>query len=242
MNSAPIVRRAPFAAPMPGGSLLALSLLALCLLIAMEATDVDRIVEDWIFDPISGSFPLRHDTFLEVVLHYWSKYLVALIAGIALFRFALSFFVAAVKSERRLSLFVALSIMLSTTAVSGLKLANHKHCPWDLERYGGGLPYARLLDSGSPALRPGRCFPAGHASTGFSLLCFYFVGLARRNARLARAGLGLGLLAGLGLGYGRMLQGAHFLSHVLWSGAVCWLVILGLYAVIVARRSYALAR
>jgi len=29
-----------------------------------------------------------------------------------------------------------------------------------------------------------------------------------------------------------MLQGANFLSHVLWSGIVCWLVIFLLYLVI----------
>ena len=58
---------------------------------------------------------------------------------------------------------------------------------------------------------------------------FYFVGLVRRNRWLSRAGLALGIAAGLVLGLGRMLQGAHFLTHVLWSGIVCWLVILGLY-------------
>ena len=41
-----------------------------------------------------------------------------------------------------------------------------------------------------------------------------------------------GLIAGLALGFGRMAQGAHFLSHVLWSGIVCWFVLLALYALI----------
>jgi len=33
-------------------------------------------------------------------------------------------------------------------------------------------------------------------------------------------------------GLARIAQGAHFLSHNLWSGLVCWLVILAIYVVI----------
>jgi len=36
----------------------------------------------------------------------------------------------------------------------------------------------------------------------------------------------------LTLGGGRIAQGAHFLSHVLWSGVVCWLVMVLLYALL----------
>jgi len=39
-------------------------------------------------------------------------------------------------------------------------------------------------------------------------------------------------MAGLALGMVRVAQGAHFLSHNLWSALVCWLVILALYVAI----------
>jgi membrane-associated PAP2 superfamily phosphatase len=209
--------------------LVTLPLAGTAALLALEATDLDRIVQSWFFDPLTGGFPLRYNTFLEVVLHYWTKYVVALIAGLAIAGFLLSFTVAALRPHRRLLLFVSASIALSTAAVTSLKLVSGKHCPWDLEQYGGLLPYTKLLEPAPPAAASGHCFPAGHASTGFSLLAFYFAGRARCSPRLARAGLILGLSAGLVLGFGRMLQGAHFLTHVLWSGVVCWLVILLLY-------------
>ena len=43
----------------------------------------------------------------------------------------------------------------------------------------------------------------------------------------------VGFAAGLLLGMARVVQGAHFLSHNLWSGLVCWLVILALYLAII---------
>ena len=197
-------------------------------MLALDATDVDRIVENRFYDPATANFPLRHDPFLEVVLHYWTKYVVASIASLAFAGFLLSFVSAVLRQHRRLLLYVGLSIALSTAAVTLLKLVSGKHSPWDLIDYGGLIPYAKLLERAA-VTKPGHCFPAGHASTGFSLLVFYFVGCVRGNPVLARSGLALGLLAGLVLGFGRMLQGAHFLTHVLWSGIVCWLVILGLY-------------
>jgi membrane-associated PAP2 superfamily phosphatase len=207
-------------------------LLAAAALLGLEATDVDRTVSMWFFDPASGMFPLRYNIFLETVLHQWTKYVVVLLACLALAGLALSFIVAPLRPQRRLLLFVALSLVLAPATVSGLKLLSNKHCPWDLEEFGGFLPYTRLLDTTPPGLKAGNCFPAGHASTGFVLMAFYFAGRARQRPGLARAGLAAGLAAGMVLGLGRMLQGAHFLSHTLWSAVACWTVLALLYAAI----------
>jgi len=75
----------------------------------------------------------------------------------------------------------------------------------------------------------GQCFPAGHASTGFALMAFYFAAYRARRHALARAALSIGVLAGLLLGISRIAQGAHFVSHVLWAGLICWLVMLALH-------------
>jgi membrane-associated PAP2 superfamily phosphatase len=211
-------------------------LLAAAVLLGLEATDVDRMVSAWFFDPASGMFPLRYNIFLETVLHQWTKYVVVLIACLAIAGLALSFIVAPLRPQRRLLLFLALSLVLAPATVSGLKLLSNKHCPWDLEEFGGFLPYTRLLDSTPPGFKPGNCFPAGHASTGFVLMAFYFAGRSRRRPGFARAGLAAGLAAGMALGLGRMLQGAHFLSHTLWSAVVCWTVLALLYAAILRPR------
>jgi len=45
------------------------------------------------------------------------------------------------------------------------------------------------------------------------------------------------LLLGFALGMGRVAQGAHFVSHNLWSALICWLVVLALYELLLRRAS-----
>lgn len=71
----------------------------------------------------------------------------------------------------------------------------------------------------------GNALPSAHASAGFVLLAFFFIGCLTDNPRLRILGLWLGLSAGLLFGLMRIVQGYHFFSQVLWSCAV-----MGLYA------------
>lgn len=85
------------------------------------------------------------------------------------------------------------------------------------------MKFTALLAERAPTANPGRCWPGGHASAGFSLLALFFV-LRDRKPRAAR----MTLLFALGLGtlfsLGRMLQGAHFLSHNLWTLLIDWVI------------------
>ncbi len=200
-----------------------------CALVVLDTIDIDRIVAHWFFDPATASFPLRHAFFLDTVMHHGAKVPVALVTCLVIAGFLLSYVVTALEPLRRILLYLGLALAIAPATVSVLKTTSARHCPWDLEEFGGLVPYARLLDPAPPSIRPGRCFPAGHASTGFTLMAFYFAGRALQRRFLSRAGLAAGLLLGVALGTGRMIQGAHFLSHTLWSGLVCWIVALCLY-------------
>ncbi len=204
---------------------------ALLLVFVFEYTDLDRAISDFFYDPALRHFPLQHDWFLEVVMHHWAKYLIVMIAVGALAGFLASFKVAALRPQRRVLLFVFLALALGPATVSTLKLILAKHCPYDLDIYGGFAPYLRLLDAPVPDVRPGQCFPGGHASGGFALMAFYFVWY-RHHPQRAFAVLAAGFLYGFILGAGRLLQGAHFLSHNLWAAVVVWLVALLLYRLI----------
>ena len=125
-------------------------------------------------------------------------------------------------------MFLLLSLALGPATVAVLKDTTNTHCPYDLQIYGGGAPYVRLLEHAPADAAPGHCFPGGHASGGFALMAFYFVWW-RRRPRLAFAALGGGFAYGFGLGFTRLMQGAHFLSHNLWAAVVCWFVIVILY-------------
>ncbi|RMR62467.1 hypothetical protein ALP83_200087 [Pseudomonas syringae pv. actinidiae] len=56
-----------------------------------------------------------------------------------------------------------------------------------------------------------------------------------RKPKLAKAGLIAAFSLGTIFSIGRMLQGAHFLSHNLWTAVFCWLICLGVYYFILYR-------
>ncbi|RML36691.1 PAP2 super protein, partial [Pseudomonas syringae pv. maculicola] len=82
--------------------------------------------------------------------------------------------------------------------------------------------------------KPGRCWPGGHAATGFTLFALFFM-LRDRRPRLAKLGLALALGLGSIFSAGRMLQGAHFFSHNIWTAVFCWLICLGVYYFVLYR-------
>jgi len=98
------------------------------------------------------------------------------------------------------------------------------------ERWGRPRPYEITAFAGAhayvPALRPGgpcrgNCsFVSGHAATGFAL-----VSLATFSTRSRRRKWFLwALCGGLLIGAGRVVQGGHFVSDVLFAGWFMWVV------------------
>ncbi len=99
---------------------------------------------------------------------------------------------------------------------------------------GGQETYSELLSPRPATDKPGRCWPGGHAATGFTLFALFFM-FRDRKPRLAKAGLILAFTLGSIFSVGRMLQGAHFLSHNLWTAVFCWLICLGVYYFVLYR-------
>src|SRR5690606_31792840 len=115
------------------------------------------------------------------------------------------------------------SLALSTSIVTPLKTLTGVHCPWSLNEFGGTQTYTPLLSERAPSEKPGRCWPGGHASAGFALVALFFT-LRDRRPRLARIALVVALGLGTVFSIGRMMQGAHFLSHNLWTLLLDWTI------------------
>ena len=133
---------------------------------------------------------------------------------------------------RRLSLAgrvqLAVAPMAAALAVSLLKAGSSTSCPWDLDLFGGPAHHvshwSALADGG-----PGRCFPSGHASSGFSFAGGYFA-FQDSDPALARRWLAAALGSGIVFGLAQQWRGAHFMSHTLWSAVACWCAALALAA------------
>lgn len=117
---------------------------------------------------------------------------------------------------------LAVATLAAALAVSLLKGLSPVSCPWDLATFGG---LARHVNHWSlqPDGGSGHCFPAGHASAGFGFVSGFF-SFRDANPMLARQWLAMALAAGLLFGAAQQLRGAHFMSHTLWTGWICWVV------------------
>lgn len=169
-------------------------------------------------------FPLRDHWLLSDVLHTGGKFLAWLLV---ITLCALIVWPVGVLRElspaRRTQLVV--SALLASALVALLKAGSQTSCPWDLHDFGGVARYASHWagwlnpDGGS-----GQCFPAGHATSGFAFLGGYFA-LRDERPGLAKAWAATALIAGFVLGFAQQLRGAHFMSHTLWTGWVCWMTV-----------------
>lgn len=123
-------------------------------------------------------------------------------------------------------LIVLLSTLLVPLVIGSLKSVTNIPCPKDIVHYGGEVPHATVLKGypqGFMQKNKARCFPAGHASGGFSLLSLFFLFKKRKNKIFAvYFALGLGWITG----FYKMMIGDHFLSHTVVSMLLAWLLIL----------------
>jgi len=208
----------------------------LLMLLVYPHTHLDTRITDLFFDAQLHRFTLKNDPFLTVWMHVRLKWLMVAIAlaslALALFSYRLS----SLNEYRQSLLWVFAGMVISTTAVTVFKHYSLHGCPWDISLYGGSLPLLDLFTSPPAGTEAGRCFPAGHPSGGFALMAFYFA-FMHSKPRFSVLMLWIGLLMGLLMGLVQMMRGAHFLSHVLWSGWLVWMVLLALYWLLPLRKS-----
>jgi lipid A 4'-phosphatase len=121
---------------------------------------------------------------------------------------------------RRTALGGLMVAALSSGIVVELGLKDHvgRPRPVQTDVFGGDMPFHPILQGG-PTPEKHRSFSSGHAATGFSLM---IIGLFASPAWRRRWFI-IGLSAGTIVGLGRIMQGGHYLSDVVFSFYVVWL-------------------
>ena len=205
-------------------------LLLLVFSLAWDLSGADLAVMHWL--GTASGFPLRDRWFLSRVLHEaWGQ----LFVGFYVLMWVWALWptrsnlprLSALVLPRRERLTLVLLVALSLLAVNLVKNASQTSCPWDLQMFGGTARYVSHWslwlgsDGGS-----GRCFPGGHASSGFAFLGLCLPWLlppqgAHREPVTGLWWLAALLLAGLTAGAVQTLRGAHYPSHTLWTLLIC---------------------
>ena len=197
---------------------LAWTLGVLVCLLAWDALGQDRALAH-AFGTGSG-FPMREHWLFSQVLHEGARrvgWLLMLVVALGVW-WPIGLLRRIDLGER---LQLAISVLVALGVVSSLKSLNATSCPWDLAEFGGVARYASHWALGVVDGGGGRCFPADHASAGFAFVGGYFA-LRHRQPRAARLWLAASLAAGMILGGAQQVRGAHFMSHTLWTGWLCW--------------------
>lgn len=210
---------------------LSLFLIATLLLLVFENSRLDLVFSALVFDPVSGHFPGQRHWFFSALMHHGLKTLSYVLALPAL---ALAFFCWRGRLSLmppRNALLAMLGLVLIPLLSALLKHLTNRHCPWDIVEFGGYAPYLSLFIGTPEHLIRGVCFPSGHASGGFAWVIW---GLALRatHPTLAKKILYASFTLGMLMGLSRLVQGAHFLSHVLWSAWFAWALAITLAALL----------
>jgi membrane-associated PAP2 superfamily phosphatase len=200
-----------------------LALLSLAFVLAYGA-GFDQVLASWLYQLQGGQWQLKQHWLTERLLHQAVRQLNQLVVLILLL-YWLSQVIAGKRSGTQYALgLLLLNLALSFTSIAVLKKLIPMECPWDLQQFGGNLPFIGLFSERPASMVPNQCFPAGHASIGYSWLAIYYFLLVARPS-IAKLGLWCSVGLGLLLGFTQQLRGAHFISHDIATAAICWLIV-----------------
>lgn len=188
----------------------------------LRASGLDYEITNSYFDAGAGVFPRRADGLLELIGHSLARDFATLVWFCLTGAAIASFGVDELRAYRSILWLTVGAMAAGPILVVVLKEFTSFPCPWSLSRYGGLAP--EPVGWFVMPVNAGRCFPAGHSAGGFCFVAFYFAALAMRRDRLASVALVFTVIAGCAFSFVRVVQGAHFVSHALWSAAIDWLL------------------
>lgn len=204
--------------------LLAVSSLALLTTLIFWSTDLDLRLAELFYRPESFGdvWPFQHWWPWQLLYDYAFPFTVW--SGlIALAVYVLSHFHAYTQRFRRRALYILLVIALGPGLVVNLVVKDHwgRPRPVHVSQFGGEHSY---VPPGKLGHTPDKSFVCGHCSVGYTFFALYFLS---QNHKLVY--FLLTLVLGWTLGFTRMTSGGHFLSDILWSGYLVFLVAFALY-------------
>jgi len=219
-------RDAPFLSPAYVSKAGLVALVAIPLVVLLALSIAARF---WLVDPAwMQAIHARHDGFLTTADPFcWVMYhlgpkpaLLWAIGALLLFGASFRWREKLARSRRVLAMAFLVMLVGPGLVVNSIFKDNFgRPRPVQTEMFGGELPFRAVGEMGERGV--GRSFPSGHASMGYYLMWPFFLLLTTRP-RLAWSFMALGIVAGLTIGYSRMLMGGHWPTDVLWSGGMVY--------------------
>ena len=120
-------------------------------------------------------------------------------------------------SQWKTGVFLVLLLIIGPGLIVNAVFKGHwgRPRPVEIVDFGGEQAYRPVWQKGIAG--QGKSFPSGHASIGYYLVAPFFFLYPMGRKRWGLLFLIMGLVYGTTMGMGRIVQGAHFASDVLWS-------------------------
>ncbi|QPK64278.1 phosphatase PAP2 family protein [Methylomonas sp. LL1] len=204
--------------------LLVLLLLAVATTVLFWLTDLDYRAAAVFYrpDPSGQVWPLQHWWPLKLLYDYAFPFTV--ISGLtALMVYVAGHYHAYSRRFRRRALYILLVILIGPGLLVNLVFKDHwgRPRPVHIEQFGGEYQYVPPLKLGHT---PDKSFVCGHCSVGYAFFVLYFLSQNHKPLYFL-----LTLVLAWTMGFTRMTSGGHFVSDILWSGYLVFLVAFALY-------------
>lgn len=200
------------------------SMLAVLCLLAWDFSGLDYPVMQALGD--SRGFLWKDNWWLETVLHNKARQLAGVVlAGLVLMVWWPRGWFRHLSRLQRIEIVVG--VLWGLLCISSLKRISLTSCPWDMQDFGGTAVYVSHWRWGVSDGGNGHCFPGGHASSALAFLAVCLPWLTHATLADRRRGRTLliwVLVLGFILGMTQTARGAHYPSHTLWTGLICWAV------------------
>lgn len=129
--------------------------------------------------------------------------------------------------------YLLVTIIMVPTVIATLKNFTHVSCPNNLSLFDGSLSYLSLWQN-IVAMTPAKCFPAAHASAGFSLYGLALLPTLRPQRYKVFA---MVTILGWTMGLYKMSLGDHFFSHTLVSMLLSLTIVCALASLFFKRKN-----
>jgi lipid A 4'-phosphatase len=195
-------------------------LFALVLVFFAVVPQIDLVTSRWFYVPgrgfISGAWPPVIYLYRAIPWIAWAVLALAAFAGIWLFLADRPLW----RFDHKALIFLVASVALGPGLLANSLFKDHwgRARPTQIEAFGGTRQFT-AAPLPAAECQSNCAFVSGHAALGFSLVAFAFL-LPRGGYRRAASVAALG--AGAVIGLGRIIQGAHFLSDVIFAGLLVY--------------------
>lgn len=184
------------------------------------ATNADLLLARRFYSPITG-WPWKNARPWIDLYNYGNiPPLMLALCGFVIFVF--SFLFRKIAHYRRIGLFLVIYLVIGPGLIVNTVFKDNwgRPRPVEVKNFGGTEKYLPVWERGAPG--KDKSFPSGHAAVGYFLFAPFFF-LRNQSPKWAWFFLLLGLSYGTFMGVGRMAQGGHFATDVLWAWGLTYL-------------------